>query len=66
MFQSVRALEAQLPHAALQAGEGVGCTVPVVEIADEMYLVRAGKPFAEYPAVLSAIEPVVHVSVGKG
>ena len=66
VLKGVRALQLNLPHAVLQAGERMGGSIPVVEIADQMHLVRAGQPLAIDPAVLGAAESVVHISIGEG
>ena len=66
MHQRVLAGQDDLPVAVFQAGHGVAFAVPVVEIANQVHLVRAGRPLAVHPAVLRAGDAVVEVAVGKG
>ena len=65
VHQRVLAVEFDLPVAVFQTGHGVAFAVPVVEIADEVHLVRARRPLAVHPTVLRAGDAVVEVAVGE-
>ncbi len=65
VLQRVRAGKFDLPHAAVQPPKGMRRAVPVVEIADQVNRIRAGRPLAKDPARLCAMKAVVQISVGK-
>ena len=65
VHQRVLAVELDLPVAVFQTGQGVAFAVPVVEIADQVHLVRARRPLAVHPAVFRAGDAVVEVAVGE-
>ena len=66
VHERVLAGQDDLPVAVFQPGHGVAFAVPVVEVADEVHLIRAGRPLAVHPAVVRAGDAVVEVAVGKG
>ena len=59
------AAEADFPVAVFQPGHRVAFAVPAVEIANEVHLVRAGRPLAVHPAVVRARDAVVKITVCK-
>ena len=61
----VVALQIQLPVAVFQLLQGMAGLVPVVEIAGQVELMGAGRPFAVVPAALHVMKAEIAVGIGK-
>ena len=65
MLQDVRTRQLDFPDASFAARERMRGAVPAVEVAHEVYGVRAGRPLAEHPAGLGAVKAVEQIAVGE-